>query len=77
MPFLLKQLILSTIFNFFLLIMLMIGIQNNTSKSRVNLYGIETINLPIGFIVGTSFVCGSLFGSLCNVIHSHKKKDEL
>ena len=77
MPFLFKQLILSTFFNISLLIMLMIGIQNNTNKSRVNLYGIETINLPIGFIVGTSFVCGSLFGSLCNVIHSHKKKDEL
>lgn len=77
MPFFFKQLILSTIFNISLLIMLMIGIQNNTNKSRVNLYGIETINLPIGFIVGTSFVCGSLFGSLCNVIQSHKKKDDL
>ena len=77
MPFFFKQLILSTIFNISLLIMLMIGIQNNTNKSRVNLYGIETINLPIGFIVGTSFVCGSLFGSLCNVIHSNKKKDDL
>ena len=77
MPFFFKQLILSTIFNISLLIMLMIGIQNNTNKSRVNLYGIETINLPIGFIVGTSFVCGSLFGSLCNIIHSNKKKDDL
>ena len=54
----------------------MVGIQNSTNKSRVNLYGIETINLPIGFIVGTSFVCGSLFGSLCNVIDFHQKKDE-
>ena len=76
MPFLFKQLILSTFFNISLLIMLMIGIQNNTNKSRVNLYGIETINLPIGFIVGTSFICGSLFGSLFNVIDFHQKKDE-
>ena len=54
----------------------MVGIQNSSNKSRVNLYGIETINLPIGFIVGTSFICGSLFGSLCNVIDFHQKKDE-
>tara|TARA_Y100000991_G_C21837572_1_gene290882 strand:- start:75 stop:308 length:234 start_codon:yes stop_codon:yes gene_type:complete len=76
MPFLLKQLILSTTFNISLLVVLMVGIQNSTNKSRVNLYGIETINLPIGFIVGSSFLCGSLFGSLCNVIDFHQKKDE-
>ena len=74
MPFLLKQLILSTTFNISLLIMLMVGIQNSSNKSRVNFYGIETINLPIGFIVGTSFLCGSLFGSLCNVIDFQQKK---
>ena len=76
MPFLLKQLILSTTFNISLLVVLMVGIQNSSNKSRVNLYGIETINLPIGFIVGSSFLCGSLFGSLCNVIDFHQKKDE-
>ncbi len=76
MPFLLKQLILSTTFNISLLIMLMVGIQNSTNKSRVKLYEIETINLPIGFIVGTSFICGSFFGSLFNVIDFNQKKDE-
>ena len=75
MPFLLKQLILSTTFNISLLIMLMVGIQNSSNKSRVNFYGIETINLPIGFIVGTSFLCGSLFGSVCNLIVFDQKKD--
>ena len=74
MPFLLKQMILSTTFNISLFIVLMVGIQNSSNKSRVNLYGIETINLPIGFIVGTSFICGSLFGSLFNVIDFHQKK---
>ena len=75
MPFLLKQFILSTTFNISLLIVLMVGIQNSSNKSRVKLYGIETINLPIGFIVGTSFLCGSLFGSLCNLIVFDQKKD--
>ena len=76
MPFLLKQFILSTTFNISLLIVLMVGIQNSSNKSRVKLYGIETINLPIGFIVGTSFICGSLFGSLFNVIEFHQKQDK-
>ena len=60
-------------FSFFLL--LMVGIQNSSNKSRLNLYQIETINLPIGFIVGTSFLCGSLFGSVCNLIVFDQKKD--
>ena len=76
MPFFLKQIVLPATINISLLIMLMVGIQNSSNKSRVNLYGIETINLPIGFIVGTSFVCGSLFGSICNVIYLSQKKDE-
>jgi uncharacterized integral membrane protein len=76
MPFLFKQFILSTTFNISLLLVLMIGIQNSSNKSRVKLYGIETINLPIGFIVGTSFICGSLFGSLFNVIEFHQKQDK-
>ena len=54
----------------------MVGIQNSSNKSKVNLYRIATINLPIGFIVGTSFLSGSLFGSLCNVIAFDQKKDE-
>tara|TARA_B100000123_G_C25488652_1_gene322497 strand:- start:370 stop:531 length:162 start_codon:yes stop_codon:yes gene_type:complete len=53
----------------------MVGIQNSSNKSRLNLYQIETINLPIGFIVGTSFLCGSLFGSVCNLIVFDQKKD--
>ena len=76
MPYLLKQFFLSTTFNISLLLVLMVGIQNSSNKSRVKLYGIETINLPIGFIVGTSFICGSLFGSLFNVIEFHQKQDK-
>ena len=76
MPYLLKQFFLSTTFNISLLLVLMVGIQNSSNKSRVKLYGIETINLPIGFIVGTSFICGSLFGSIFNVIEFHQKQDK-
>ena len=74
MPIFLKQLILSTTFNISLFIVLMVGIQNSSNKSKVNLYRIATINLPIGFNVLTSFLSGSLFGSLCNVIEFDQKK---
>ena len=44
--------------------MLIIGIQNSPKKARVNLLINETIQLPIGFIVGVSFITGSFLGNL-------------
>ena len=77
MFFKLKKILFNSALNFTFFFLLLIGIQNSANKSRVNLYRIQTINLPISFIVGTSFVCGSLFGSLCNVIFFDQKKDEV
>ncbi len=47
---------------FFLL--LMIGLQNSSKESRVDLMIHESVKLPIGFVIGTSFISGSLLGSL-------------
>ena len=58
-----KKLILSTLFNFSLFLLLIIGIQNSNQKSKVNLLINETIKLPVGFIMGVSFITGSVFGS--------------
>ena len=44
--------------------MLIIGIQNSSYKKKVNLFIGETINLPISFIIGISFITGSVTGSL-------------
>tara|TARA_B100000242_G_C42860624_1_gene399492 strand:- start:65 stop:217 length:153 start_codon:yes stop_codon:yes gene_type:complete len=41
----------------------MIGIQNSLSKRRVNLIVSNTIELPISFIIGISFISGTLAGS--------------
>ena len=41
----------------------MISIQNSFQKRQVKLLFLETINLPISFIIGTSFISGSLLGS--------------
>ena len=61
-----KLLFIST-FNLSLFLLLMIGIQNSSSKKKVNLILGETITLPISFIVGISFISGSLTGSLIKI----------
>ena len=67
MSLLLKKLFLATIFNSFLFVILFIGIQNSSNKSKVDLLIEETIELPIGFIVGSSFILGSILGSFFNL----------
>ena len=63
MSFLIKKLFFNTIFNSCLFLLLFIGIQNSSNKSKVNFLINETIELPISFIVGSSFVIGSTIGS--------------
>ncbi len=64
-----KKIVLGFFFNTSLFLMLIIGIQNSANKSKVNLLIDETINLPISFIVGTSFISGSLAGTLISLIN--------
>ena len=63
MPITLKKIIFATTFNSCLLVLLMVGIQNSSNTSKVNFLINETINLPVSFIVGTNFICGSLIGT--------------
>ncbi len=67
MIFTLKKLFFTITFHSILFLILIIGIQNNSNKSKINLLIEETIQLPIGFIVGTSFISGSLLGSFINI----------
>ena len=69
-----KKLILIFIFNISLFFILMIGIQNSSSKKMVNFITTETVSLPIGFIVGISFISGSLTGSLLTIKLNDNKK---
>ena len=59
-----KKLLFLFTFNSCLFILLIIGIQNSTKKSRVNVLINETIELPISFIVGSSFISGSIIGGI-------------
>ena len=63
MSFLIKKLFLALIFNSCLFIVLFIGIQNSSNKNKDDLLIDETIELPISFIVGSSFILGSILGS--------------
>ena len=63
MSLFIKKLFFTAIFNSCLFALLFIGIQNSSNKSKVDLLIDETIELPISFIVGSSFILGSIFGS--------------
>ena len=67
MSLFIKKLFLSTIFNSCLFVLLFIGIQNSSKKSKVNLLINETIELPISFLVGSSFIVGSILGSFIDI----------
>ena len=58
-----KKIFFSAILNSCFFALLFIGIQNSSSKSKVDLLISESIELPIGFIAGSSFIFGSIFGS--------------
>ena len=69
----LKKLIFVGTFNLSLFLTLMIGIQNSTSKKKVNLIVSESVSLPISFIIGVSFISGSLASSLFSLNFADKK----
>ena len=70
-----KKLIFSFTFNSCLFLLLIIGIQNSSTKRKVNLFNKETIALPISFIVGVSFITGSITGSFVPIFFDNKKID--
>ena len=63
----------TVIFNSCLFLLLIIGIQNSHNKSKVNLLVEESVSLPVGFIIGSSFISGSLLGSFLTDNFQNKK----
>ena len=68
----LKKIIFIITFNLSLFLILMNGIQNSSTKKRVNLIFSETVRLPLSFIVGVSFITGSMLGSILNLNPDNK-----
>ena len=69
----LKKFFHMLIFNGILFTILLIGIQNSSTKKKVNLIVSESVKLPISFIIGVSFIGGSLVGSLLKTDFYNKK----
>ena len=70
----LKQLFLAFTFNSCLFLVLILGIQNSLNKSKVNFLKTNSIELPLSFIIGSSFISGSIVGSL--LTFKYKTKDD-
>ncbi len=74
MSFLISKFIFTIVFHSCLFLFLMIGIQNSSNKSKVDFLLDETVELPISFIIGLSFISGSILGSSIDVNTNKKKK---
>ena len=70
----LKKIFFAISFNSSLFFLLMIGIQNSENSRKVNVILTETIRLPISFIVGLSFISGSLTGSILSTSFANQKQ---
>ena len=68
-----KKIFFNSALNITLFLLLMLGIQNSNKSHNINLILSETIKLPTGFIVGISFISGSITGSLMNISFNIKK----
>ena len=71
---LIKKVLFTITLNSGLLLLLLIGIQNSAKRSKVEFLLGETAQLPISFIVGISFISGSISGSLLTNNYGNKKK---
>ena len=67
MLFQIKKIFFSITFNLTLFLLLIIGIQNSVNKRKVDLIIGETVKLPISFIIGVSFISGSLIGGFLEI----------
>ena len=68
-----KKILFSLLFNLSLFSFLIIGIQNSNQKSKVNLIINQTVELPISFIIGVSFITGSILSTFITINKSPNK----
>ena len=68
-----KLVSLNIVLNIFLFILMIFTIQNSSQKVKIFVLSKETINLPVSFVLGTSFILGSINGSLLTFIIKNKR----
>lgn len=52
------------LFNLILFVFLFIGIQNSNNKKNVFFLKYESVEVPVSFIAGSSFIFGSLYSNI-------------
>lgn len=73
MFFSLKKLFFTFTINSCFFFLLIVGIQNSSIKKKVNFIATETVKLPISFVIGVSFITGSITGSFLSLDLINKK----
>ena len=74
MIILLKKVLFTITLNSALFLLLVVGIQNSSDRSKVKFIIGETVSLPISFIIGISFISGSVSSNLLTINLHNKKK---
>ena len=74
MIILLKKVLFTITLNSALFLLLVIGIQNSSDRSKVKFIIGETVSLPISFILGISFISGSVTCSFLTINLNNRKK---
>ena len=73
MIILFKKVLFTITLNSALFLILIIGIQNSANRSKVKFLIGETVSLPISFIIGMSFISGSISGGILTLNFNNKK----
>jgi len=68
-----RRIFFSITYNFCLFFILLVGIQNSSYKTKVSFYKMDTVELPVSFIIGLSFITGSILGSFVSYDFTNKK----
>tara|TARA_B100000212_G_C27001111_1_gene375042 strand:- start:269 stop:490 length:222 start_codon:yes stop_codon:yes gene_type:complete len=68
-----KKIFFTITLNSALFLILIIGIQNSSNRNKVKFIIGESVDLPVSFLVGMSFITGSVYGSLLTINFRDKK----
>ena len=69
-----KKVVHIIIFNLSMFLLLIIGIQNSSERRKVDFIIGESVSLPVSFIIGISFISGSLSTTLLKIDLVTKKE---
>ena len=61
------------LFNVMLFVFLFLSIQNSTNKQKIFFLNYKSIEIPLSFIVGSSFIFGSISSTILISLISEKK----